>query len=83
VSISTKAPATLSQFGVDDLIMFGKDSVGVDLLKRQLKEAFDTKDMGKLRYFLGIQVHRDRKNRHFQIHQRGYTNIILNRFKMM
>jgi hypothetical protein len=26
------------------LIMFGKNSAGVDLLKRQLKEAFDTKD---------------------------------------
>jgi len=31
---------------VDDLIIFGKNSVGVDLLKRQLKEAFDMKDMG-------------------------------------
>jgi hypothetical protein len=45
-----------------DLIIFGKDSVGIDLLKRQLKEAFDMKDMGKLQYFLAIQVHRDWKN---------------------
>ena len=53
------------------------------MLKRQLKEAFDMlKDMGKLQYFLGIQVHRDRKNRHLQIHQRGHTNIILKRFNM-
>src|SRR5271170_3459339 len=40
------------------------------------------KDMGKLQYFFGIQVHRDRKNRHLQIHQCSYTNIILKRFNM-
>ena len=37
------------------------------MLKRQLKEAFDMKDMGKLQYFLGIQVHCNRKNRGLQI----------------
>jgi hypothetical protein len=31
--------------------------VGVDLLKRQLKDAFDMKDIGKLLYLLAIQVH--------------------------
>ena len=77
-----KSTGVIVAIWVDDLIIFGKDSVGVDLLKRQLSEAFDMKDMGKLQYFLGIQVHRDRKNRLIQIHQRGYTNIILKRFGM-
>jgi len=40
------------------------------------------KDMGELQYFLGIQVHCDRKNRQLQIHQNGYTNMILERFGM-
>jgi len=35
---------------VDDLSIFDKNSVGVDLLKRQLKEAFDVKDIA---VFLG------------------------------
>jgi hypothetical protein len=33
---------------VDDLIIFGKDSVGVDLLKLQLKIKFEMKDIGEL-----------------------------------
>ena len=77
-----KGTGVIVAIWVDDLIIFGKDLVGVDLLKRQLKEAFEMKDMGKLEYFLGIQVHRDRKNRQLQIHQRGYTNIVLKRFNM-
>jgi hypothetical protein len=35
-----------------------------------------------LRYFLGIQVHRDRKKKLLQILQRGYVNMILERFGM-
>jgi len=67
---------------VDDLIIFGKDSVGVDLLKLQLRMKFEMKDMGELRYFLGIQVHRDRKKKLLQILQRGYVSMILERFGM-
>ena len=67
---------------VDDLIIFGKDSVGVDLLKLQLKMKFEMKDMGELQYFLGIQVLRDRKNKMLQILQLGYINMILERFGM-
>src|SRR5271170_2894195 len=35
-----------------------------------------------VQYFLGIQVHRNQKNRHLQIHQSSYKNIILKRFNM-
>lgn len=67
---------------VDDLIIFGNDLVGVELLKSQLKLKFEMKDMGELRYFLGIQVHRDRTEKMLQIFQRGYVNMILERFGM-
>ena len=67
---------------VDDLIIFGKDSVGVDLLKLQLRMKFEIKDMGELRYFFGIQVHRDRKKKLLQILRRGYVNMILEPFGM-
>jgi len=62
---------------VDDLIIFGKDPVGVDLLKLQLRMKFELKDMGELQYFLGIQVLRDRKKKLLQILQCGYVNMIL------
>ena len=67
---------------MDDLIIFGKDLVGVDLLKMQLRMKFEMKDMGELQYFLGIQVVRDRKRKLLQILQRGYVNMILERFGM-
>jgi hypothetical protein len=69
-----KSTGVIVAIGMDDLVIFGKDSVGVDLLKRQLKEAFDTKDMGKLQYFLAIQVRRDRKNRHLQTRLHKHSN---------
>jgi hypothetical protein len=48
---------------VDDLIIFGKDLNSVNDLKAQLSEEYETKDLGKLKYFLGIQVHRDRERK--------------------
>lgn len=67
---------------VDDLILFGKNMDGINELKRLLKGEFEMKDMGELQYFLGIQVHRNRKIRQLQIHQHGYVNMILKRFGM-
>jgi len=67
---------------VDDILIFGADKMSVDLLKLQLSIKFEMKDMGELSYFLGIQVHRDRKNRKLWIHQEGYTKAILERFGM-
>ena len=40
------------------------------------------KDLRELQYFLGVQVHRDRKNRQLKIHQRGHVNAVLERFGM-
>ena len=43
---------------VDDIIITGEDKKGIDDLKRYLQNSFQTKDLGKLRYFLGIEVER-------------------------
>jgi hypothetical protein len=43
---------------VDDIIITGDDSGGIAQLKQFLQEQFHTKDLGKLRYFLGIEVAR-------------------------
>jgi hypothetical protein len=43
---------------VDDIIIFGSDSIGIADLKRYLGQHFHTKDLGTLRYFLGIEVAR-------------------------
>jgi hypothetical protein len=40
------------------------------------------KDLGELKYFLGIQVHRDRQRKIIHISQSGYTRTILERYSM-
>jgi hypothetical protein len=43
---------------VDDIVITGDDSRGIARLKLFLQQRFHTKDLGKLRYFLGIEVAR-------------------------
>lgn len=43
---------------VDDLIITGDDENCIAVLKRQLDKAFTIKDLGLMRYFLGIEVSR-------------------------
>ena len=46
---------------VDDIIITGDDKQGINDLKRCLQNPFRTKDLGKLRYFLGIKVARSKE----------------------
>jgi hypothetical protein len=67
---------------VDDLIIFGKDMASINDLKVQLNEEYEMKDLGELKYFLGIQVHRDRERKIIHINQSGYNRTILERYGM-
>jgi len=62
---------------VDDLIIFGKDIASILDLKAQLNAEYEMKDLGELKYFLGIQVHRDREWKTIHISQSGYNRTIL------
>ena len=46
---------------VDNIIITGDDKQGIDDLKRYLQNSFRTKDLGKLHYFLGIEVARSKE----------------------
>ena len=46
---------------VDDIIITGDDKQGINDLKRYLQNSFRTKDLGKLRYLLGIEVARSKE----------------------
>jgi Reverse transcriptase (RNA-dependent DNA polymerase) len=46
---------------VDDLVITGSDQLGIDSLKVHLRTEFDIKDLGYLRYFLGIEIARSHK----------------------
>ena len=43
---------------VDDIVITGDDHSGIQELKRCLHSKFQTKDLGHLKYFLGIEVAR-------------------------
>src|SRR3954468_1626878 len=41
---------------VDDMVITGSDSAAISFLKQHLQTEFEMKDLGFLRYFLGIEV---------------------------
>ncbi|KAD6119214.1 hypothetical protein E3N88_10485 [Mikania micrantha] len=60
---------------VDDVILVGNDLELIKHTKKQLHEKFSIKDLGPLKYFLGIEVARTRKG--LVLSQRKYTLDIL------
>ncbi|KAG7556889.1 Reverse transcriptase RNA-dependent DNA polymerase [Arabidopsis suecica] len=56
---------------VDDIIISGNDKVGIQETKAFLKSVFDIKDLGELKYFLGIEVCRSKEG--LFLSQRKYT----------
>ena len=46
---------------VDDIVITGNDSAGISSLKSFLQTQFQTKDLGLLKYFLGIEISRCKK----------------------
>lgn len=66
---------------VDDIIVTGSDSQGIAEIKQQLSQAFHTKDLGPLRYFLGIEVARNKDD--IFLSQRKYILDILTETGML
>ena len=60
---------------VDDIVITGSDQEGISKLKEYLFSRFQTKDLGKLKYFLGIEVAQSHSG--IVISQRKYVLDIL------
>ncbi|KAG8475656.1 hypothetical protein CXB51_032633 [Gossypium anomalum] len=67
---STNKKAILIVY-VDDIILTGDDEEEISNLKKLLNIEFETKDLGKLRYFLGMEVARSKERP--VINQRKYV----------
>ena len=66
---------------VDDIILAAQSQDDMDYMKRDISSKFDLKDLGELRYFLGVSVQRD-SNGSVSLDQSGYSDRILNKFDM-
>ncbi|RVW39030.1 Retrovirus-related Pol polyprotein from transposon TNT 1-94 [Vitis vinifera] len=65
---------------VDDLIFTGNDELMFAEFKHSMKHEFDMTDLGKMRYFLGLEVLQ--KSDGIFISQKRYVLEVLNRFGM-
>jgi hypothetical protein len=65
---------------VDDIIITGNNSSAVSNIISQLSAVFELKDLGPLRYFLGLQI--DYKKGGFFVHQRKYLTDLLHKFTL-
>ena len=77
-----KATRVILAMWVDDFIIFSENTALINDLKATLRDEFEMKDLGDLNYFLGIQVNRDKDRKLIHIHQTGYTNMILDKYRM-
>lgn len=59
---------------VDDMIITGDDKQEIENLKKHLRAEFEVKDLGTLRYFLGMEVARSTQG--IFSSQRKYTRFI-------
>lgn len=41
---------------VDDIVITGSDTAGIETMIKELSGVFDVKDLGPLTYFLGISI---------------------------
>lgn len=67
---STEGKISILIVYVDDIILTGNDVMEMSKLKESLASAFEIKDLGPLRYFLGMEVARSRKG--IVVSQRKY-----------
>ena len=66
---------------VDDIILTGDHEEKIDLLKKLLTKEFEIKDLGNLKYFLGMEIARSKKG--IAISQHKYVLDLLNEIGML
>jgi hypothetical protein len=67
---------------VDDLLIIGPSLADINDIKAKLNERFHMTDLGPCKYYLGMEVTRDRPNRTLKLSQRGYIEKVLREFGM-
>ncbi|KAL8109804.1 hypothetical protein AgCh_025773 [Apium graveolens] len=79
-TLTNDSSITLVLAYVDDLLITGNSGSEIDYLKRMLSAKFHMKDLGELRYFLGLEVNINDAG--FFVSQHKYLVDILKEFNM-
>ena len=66
---------------MDDIIITGDDEAEIKCLKRNLSREFEVKDLGQLKYFLGIEIARNPNG--IVLSQRKYVMDLLSETGML
>lgn len=67
---------------VDDLIIAGSNKQIVDDFKQAIAERFQMKDLGELKWILGMSIKRNRQDRTLEVSQGVYIERMLERYGM-
>ena len=67
---------------VDDILLASNDRQKLDEVKMKLSLAFEMKDLGEPRNFLGMKIIRDKENKILMLKQTEYIEKILECFNM-
>ncbi|KAM1556843.1 hypothetical protein PS2_040150 [Malus domestica] len=80
IKVAEEGKILIACLYVDDLIFTGNDKMMFEQFKKSMMVEFDMTDLGKMRYFLGIEVIQGSEG--IFISQRKYAQEILERFNM-
>ena len=67
---------------VNDIILAANNEKQLKQVKEDLSNKFDIKDLGELKYFLGIKVEQNKESGSIWIGQPAYTENLLKRLGM-
>jgi hypothetical protein len=65
---------------VDDIIAMSNNMVNINEFKSKIKKSFKIKDLGDMKYCLGIEINRNRSKKIITMSQLGYINKIAEKF---
>lgn len=66
---------------VDDLLITGSSVSNINKFKQEMKNKFEMSDLGKLAYYLGIEV--DQRNKYIELRQSAYARKLLEKAGML
>jgi hypothetical protein len=64
------------------MLLIGNNMNTIKDVKKQLSSKFDMKDLGAMKFIMGMEIKRDRETRNIWLNQKKYIETILKHFNM-